>query len=86
MSDEELKSMPSLKGYLNLSELKQALLTAIGQTSVFGLLAMLAVTLGESADRWYTGPNAATVVFVLTSIAAYFRSRSLARKYLSEGE
>jgi hypothetical protein len=86
MSEEELKNLPSIQGYVNLDELKQALLRGFGQASLMGFASYVVIIVGESAHLWYTGPAAATVVSILTMIAAYLRSSKIGIKLLKEGE
>ncbi len=86
MSDEELENLPSIQGYVNFDELKQALLRGFGQASLMGLASYLVILLGESAHLWYTGPASAVVITLLTMVAAYLRSRKIGVKFLKEGE
>ena len=86
MSDDKLKELPSIQGYINFDELKQALLRGFGQASLMGLASYLVILLGESAHLWYTGPASAVVISLLTMVAAYLRSKEIGVKLLKEGE
>lgn len=86
MGEEELNNLPSVQGYINWDELTRVLLNGVGQTTLWGFATMVVVALGESAHMWYTGPAGPTVIFVLTSIAAYMRSKALAKKFIQEGD
>lgn len=86
MSEDELRGLPALQGYINWEEAKRILLNGVGQTSLLGLFAVVVTSLGESAHIWYTGPNAPIVIFVATSLAAYFRSKMMAKRFIAEGE
>lgn len=82
---DPIEDMPSIQGYINWEELVRVLLEGVGQTTLFGLFAALMMSLGDSVDAWYTGPAGPTVIFVFTSIATFLRTKSLARKLMSEG-
>lgn len=78
--------MPPISGYLNWQEFAKALLSGFGQGSFAGLALYVVMILGESAHLWYTGPGAAIVVSLLTLVASYLRTKTIARKYLERGE
>ena len=86
MSEDELKQLPSLQGYINIEELKSTLLRALGTGSFSALgLTLLAVLL-ENAQKIYVGPSAAIVIAICSSAAALLRARSVGMKYLQAGE
>ena len=78
--------MPPISGYLNWQEFTKSLLSGFGQSSFAGLALYVVMILGESAHLWYTGPGAAVVVSLLTLVAGYLRTKTIARKYLERGE
>lgn len=78
--------MPPISGYLNWQELTKALLSGFGQGSFAGLALYVVMILGESAHLWYTGPGAAIVVSLLTLVASYLRTKTIAKRYLESGE
>lgn len=86
MSNDELKSMPPVQGYINWQEMIDALLKGFGQPTLVALVVFIITSLAESADKWYTGPQAQTVIAILTMIAAFLRTRNLAKKSLMTGE
>lgn len=86
MSGDELKSLPSVQGYINVEELKSTLLKAFGTGSISALiLTLLTVTL-ENLSKIYVGPAAAVVISVASALAALLKARQVGMKYLQEGE
>jgi hypothetical protein len=55
MSDEELKRLPSLQGYVNLSELKRIALATIASSGLINVVLMVLVSVLQQSDKWLTG-------------------------------
>ncbi len=85
MSDDKLKQLPSVQGYLNLAELKSALLNALGAGSLSALVLTVVAVLLENASKIYVGPSAAIVISVCSAAAAMLRAHQVGLKYLKEG-
>lgn len=86
MSNEELKRLPSLQGYLNLAELKAVVLKALGAGSITALMLSVITILLENAGTIYVGPGAAIVVSLASTLAALLRARQAGIKFMREGE
>lgn len=86
MSTDQLKRLPSLQGYLNLSELKTITLKALGAGSITALLLSVLTILLENAGTIYVGPGAAIVVSLASTLAALLRARQAGIKFMQEGE
>lgn len=85
MSNDKLKELPSIQGYINWQEMATVLLQGFGQPSILGLIVFALSLLAESASRWYTGPQAAAVIAVFTTLAAFLRTKTIAEKLIKEG-
>jgi hypothetical protein len=86
MSNDELKQLPSMQGYVNLEELQSTLLHALGTGSFSALGFTILAVLLENAQKIYVGPSAAIVIAICSSAAALIRARSVGMKYLQSGE
>lgn len=84
--NEEKQALPEIRGYINFEELKRSLLQGFGQATLGGMAVYVAVVIGESAHLWYTGPQSATVIMLATSVAAFLRTRMVAKRYIAQGE
>ncbi len=86
MSDDDLKGLPSVYGYLNIQELSKTLLNAlqVGSFSAFALT-LLTVIL-DNANAIYVGPKAALVISIASMLATVLRARQVGSRYLHEGE
>lgn len=85
MSDEELNSNPTIQGYLNFSELQSAILRGLGAQSFVALAIAIGLAMLDSVNLIYTGPQAALIVWLASSIAGYLRSMKTAKKLFSSG-
>jgi len=86
MSEDELKRLPSLQGYVNLSELKRIALATIASSGLFNVLLMVVVSVLQQSDKWLTGTKVAIFVPALTMLAAWLQTRYLGSYYLKQGE
>jgi hypothetical protein len=86
MSEDELKDLPSLQGYINIEELKLTLLRAFGTGSVSALLLTMLTVLLENLSKIYVGPAAAIVISVASALAALLKAHQVGMKYLREGQ
>lgn len=86
MSGDELKSLPSVQGYINVEELKSTLLKAFGTGSISALILTLLTVVLENLSKIYVGPAAAVVISVASALAALLKARQVGMKYLQEGE
>ena len=86
MSEDELKNLPSLQGYINVEELKSTLLKAFGTGSVSALILTVLTVLLENASKIYAGPSAAIVISLASAAAALLKAYQVGMKYLQEGE
>lgn len=86
MSDDELKGLPSVQGYLNVQELMNTLLKAfgVGSFSAFALTVLTVIL--DNANAIYVGPKAALVISIASMVAAMLKARQVGSKYLHEGE
>lgn len=84
--NEEKQALPEIRGYINFEELKRSLLQGFGQATLGGMAVYVAVVIGESAHLWYTGPQSATVIMLATSVAAFLRTKMVAKRYIAQGE
>jgi hypothetical protein len=85
MSEEELNSNPTIQGYLNFSELQSAILRGLGAQSFVALAIATGLALLDSVNLIYTGPQAALLVWLSSSIAGYLRSMKTAKSLFSAG-
>lgn len=85
MSEEELNSNPTIQGYLNFSELQSALLRGLGAQSFVALAIAIGLALLDSVNLIYTGPQAALIVWLASSIAGYLRGMKTAKSLFSAG-
>ena len=86
MSDEELKRLPSLQGYVNLSELKRIALATIASSGLLNVVLMVLVSVLQQSDKWLTGTRVAVFVPALTMLAAWIQTRYLSSYYLKKGD
>lgn len=86
MSGDELKSLPSVQGYINVDELKSTLLKAFGTGSISALILTLLTVVLENLSKIYVGPAAAVVISVASALAALLKAHQVGMKYLQEGE
>jgi hypothetical protein len=86
MSEDELKNLPSLQGYINVEELKSTLLKAFGAGSASALILTVLTVLLENASKIYAGPSAAIVISLASAAAALLKAYRVGMKYLQEGE
>ena len=85
MSEEELNSNPTIQGYLNFSELQSALLRGLGAQSFVALAIAICLALLDSVNLIYTGPQAALIVWLASSIAGYLRGMKTAKSLFASG-
>ncbi|HSG62445.1 MAG TPA: hypothetical protein VLA24_13545 [Pseudomonadales bacterium] len=85
MSDEELNSSLAIQGYLNFSELQSALLRGLGAQSFVALAIAIGLALLDSVNLIYTGPQAALIVWLASSIAGYLRGMKTAKTLFASG-
>jgi hypothetical protein len=86
MSEDELKNLPSLQGYINIEELKSTLLKAFGTGSVSALILTILTVILENLGRIYVGPAATIVISVASALAALIKAHQVGMKYLQEGK
>jgi len=86
MSEDELKNLPSLQGYINVEELKSTLLKAFGAGSASALILTVLTVLLENVSKIYAGPSAAIVISLASAAAALLKAYRVGMKYLQEGE
>jgi hypothetical protein len=86
MSEDELKDLPSLQGYINIEELKLTLLRAFGTGSFSALILTMLTVLLENFGKIYVGPAAAIVISVASALAALLKAHQVGMKYLQEGQ
>lgn len=85
VSDEELNSSLAIQGYLNFSELQSALLRGLGAQSFVALAIAIGLALLDSVNLIYTGPQAALIVWLASSIAGYLRGMKTAKTLFASG-
>lgn len=85
MSDEELNSSLAIQGYLNFSELQSALLRGLGAQSFVALAIAIGLAILDSVNLIYTGPQAALIVWLASSIAGYLRGMKTAKTLFASG-
>lgn len=85
MSEEELNSSLAIQGYLNFSELQSALLRGLGAQSFVALAIAIGLALLDSVNLIYTGPQAALIVWLASSIAGYLRGMKTAKTLFASG-
>ena len=76
---------PEIVGYLNWAELQSAILRGLGMQSFVAILIAILLSVADSANLIYTGPQAAVIVWIASSLAGYLRSQQMARKLISQG-
>ncbi len=86
MSEDELKRLPSLQGYVNLSELKRIALATIASSGLINVVLMVLVSVLQQSDKWLTGTRVAVFVPALTMLAAWIQTRYLSSYYLKKGD
>jgi len=85
VSEEELNSSLAIQGYLNFSELQSALLRGLGAQSFVALAIAIGLALLDSVNLIYTGPQAALIVWLASSIAGYLRGMKTAKTLFASG-
>ena len=85
MSEDDLREVPTIQGYLNFSELQSAILRGLGTQSFVALAIALGLALLDSINLIYTGPQAALIVWLASSIAGYLRSMKTAKSLFASG-
>jgi len=86
MSEDDLKGLPSVHGYLNIQELSNTLLKALGVGSFSAFALTLLTVILDNANAIYVGPKAALVISIASMVAAMLKARQVGSRYLHEGE
>jgi len=76
---------PEIVGYLNWAELQSAILRGLGMQSFVAILIAILLSVADSANLIYTGPQAAVIVWIASSLAGYLRSQQMAKKLINQG-
>lgn len=86
MSEDQLKELPPIQGYVNLQELRAIALKTLGASSFLNILLLVIVGMFSEAHKWYIGPGAAIVIPVMTMIASMIQAQIVGMRYLKYGE
>lgn len=86
MSEDQLKELPPIQGYVNLQELQAIALRTLGASSFLNIFLLVVVGMFSEAHKWYIGPGAAVVIPVMTMIASMIQARIVSLKYLKDGD